>query len=65
MKLVILLIHLQVNLIYCERQKKSKRKISFEEEFKKAITIERNKQLNQFSSIYFKKVELNTIINEK
>lgn len=39
--------------------------ISFEEELKKATLIERNKQLNQFSSIYFKKVEINTIINEK
>ena len=39
--------------------------ISLEEELKKAILIERNKQLNQFSSIYFKKVEINTIINEK
>ena len=39
--------------------------ISLEEELKKAILIERNKQLNQFSSIYFKKVEINTTINEK
>ena len=42
-----------------------KEEISFEEELKKATLIERNKQLNQFSSIYFKKVEINTIINEK
>ena len=42
-----------------------KEEISLEEELKKAILIERNKQLNQFSSIYFKKVEINTTINEK
>ena len=42
-----------------------KEEISLEEELKKAILIERNKQLNQFSSIYFKKVEINTSINEK
>ena len=39
-----------------ERQEKSKRKISFEDEFNKALTIERNKQLNQFSAIYLKRL---------
>ena len=42
-----------------------KEEISFEKEFEKSLLAERNKQLNQFSSIYFKKVELNTEINEK
>ena len=46
-------------------KRKVKEKISFEAEFNKALTIERNKQLNQFSAIYFKKVELDTIVNEK
>ena len=46
-------------------KRKLKVKISFDEEFKKALMIERNKQLNRFSTIYFKKVELNTIIDEK
>ena len=40
-------------------------KLSLEDELKKAISIEQNKQFNQYSSIYFKKVELNTKIYEK
>jgi len=46
-------------------KRKVKKKISFEKEFEKALLLERNKQLNQFSSIYFKKIELNTNINER
>ena len=46
-------------------KRKVKEKISFEEELKKVLASEKNKQLNQFSAIYFKKVELNTAINEK
>mgnify|MGYP005692563809 CR=1 FL=1 len=45
--------------------KEQKEKISLEKELDKAISLERNKQLNQFSSIYFKKVELYSEINEK
>tara|TARA_B100000123_G_scaffold13165_1_gene9868 strand:- start:368 stop:1303 length:936 start_codon:yes stop_codon:yes gene_type:complete len=53
-------------LILILRDKRSvKEEISFEKEFEKSLLAERNKQLNQFSSIYFKKVELNTKINEK
>ncbi len=52
-------------VIMIKDRRKSKIKISFEDEYKKTLMRERNKQLNQFSSIYFKKVELNTIINEK
>ena len=52
-------------IIMIKDRRKSKVKISFEEEYKKALMMERNKQLNQFSSIYFKKVELNTVIDEK
>ena len=47
---------------------KDKRKISkiisIEEEFKKLIIKEKNDQLNQFSNIHYKKLELNTEINE-
>ena len=46
-------------------KRKVKKKISFEKEFEKALLLERNKQLNQFSSIDFKKIELNTNINER
>ncbi len=52
-------------VIMIKDRRKSKIKISFEDEYQKTLKMERNKQLNQFSSIYFKKVELNTIINEK
>ena len=52
-------------LLTLKDKRKVKEKISFEDELNKALTIERNKQLNQFSAIYFKKVELDTIINEK
>ena len=52
-------------IIMVKDRRKSKVKISFDNEYKKALMSERNKQLNQFSSIYFKKVELNTVINEK
>ena len=46
-------------------KREAKEKISLEKELDKAISLERNKQLNQFSSIFFKKVELNSEINEK
>ena len=52
-------------IIMVKDRRKSKVKISFDNEYKKALMSERNKQLNQFSSIYFKKVELNTVIDEK
>ena len=48
---------------------KDKRKVentlSPKEELTKLITAEKNKQLNQFSSIYYKKVELDTKIYER
>ena len=48
---------------------KNKREIEsnliLEDELKKVIARETNKQFNQYSSIYFKKVELNTKIYEK
>ena len=52
-------------IIMLKEKRKLKLKVSFDEEFKKALMMERNKQLNRFSTIYFKKVELNTIIDEK
>tara|TARA_Y100001935_G_scaffold92697_1_gene77029 strand:- start:262 stop:1197 length:936 start_codon:yes stop_codon:yes gene_type:complete len=53
-------------LILIVKDKRSvKEEVSFEKEFEKSLQSERNKQLNQFSSIYFRKVELNTKINEK
>ena len=52
-------------IIMLKDKRKLKVKVSFDEEFKKALMMERNKQLNRFSTIYFKKVELNTVIDEK
>ena len=52
-------------ILFLKNKRKTKKELSLENELEKAILMERNKQLNQFSSIYFKKVELNTEINEK
>lgn len=43
-------------------KKKSKLDLSFDEEYKKIISVEQNRQLDQYSSIYYKKTELNTKI---
>ena len=40
-------------------------KIDKEEEFKKMVKFETNKQLNQFSKIFFDKSKINYSINEK
>ena len=52
-------------ILFLKNKRKTKKELSLENQLEKAILMERNKQLNQFSSIYFKKVELNTKINEK
>ena len=45
--------------------KSEKLVIDYNEELKKIIFQEKNKQLNQFSNIYFKKVKRNSYINEE
>ena len=45
--------------------KEEKNVINFDEELKKLITFEKNKQLNQFSQIYYKKVKKNILLYEK
>jgi len=45
--------------------KEEKIQIDFDEELKKSINFEKNRQLNQFSQIYYKKVKKNILINEK
>ncbi len=52
-------------ILTLKNKRKVKKEFNLNDELDKALIIERNKQLNQFSSIYFKKIELNTIINEK
>ena len=54
------------NLILMVKDKREgKNNLSLEDELEKAVLYETNKQFNQYSSIYFKKVELNTKIYEK
>jgi len=54
------------NIILMIKDKREiKNNLSLEDELKKAISQETNKQFTQYSSIYFKKVELNTQIYEK
>jgi len=52
-------------MIYLEDLKKEEQEINPEEEFKKIVIIEKNRQLNEYSIIYYKKIEKRTFINEK
>ncbi|MDA9604204.1 peptidylprolyl isomerase [Candidatus Pelagibacter sp.] len=45
--------------------KNEKIKINYDEELLKIINSERNRQLNQFSSIYYKKIQRNSYIDEQ
>ena len=51
-------------ILYLNDKKQQERKLNFEEEFKKQILFEKNKQLNQFSKIYFNKIKKNATISE-
>ena len=42
--------------------RKAKLELSFEKEFEKILKAEQNRQLDQYSSIYYKKTEINTKI---
>ncbi len=54
------------NMILMIKDKREiKNNLSLDDELKKVISQETNKQFTQYSSIYFKKVELNTKIYEK
>ena len=52
-------------ILKIEEIKKSKIEINKEIKLKEMIDFERNKQLNQFSSIYFNKIKINYSIDEK
>jgi len=45
-------------------KKELKQKIDLDREFKDLIKYEKNKQLNQFSLLFYKRIKQNTIINE-
>ena len=49
-------------ILFLKNKRQAKLELSFDDELKKIINIERNRQLDQFSSIYYKKVEINTKI---
>ena len=52
-------------LIKINKKKEMKQKINLEQELGESIKYEKNKQLNQFSLLYYKKLKQNTIINAK
>ena len=51
-------------ILYLNDKRQQERKLNFEEEFKKQILFAKNKQLNQFSKIYFNKIKKNSTISE-
>ena len=53
-------------VVILKLDKKEDKKISldFDSEFKKLIEYEKNRQLNQFSTIYFNKLKFNTKIEQ-
>jgi len=51
-------------LLKINDKKEIKQKINIEKELNELKKYERNKQLNQFSLVYYKKLKQNTIINE-
>jgi len=52
-------------IIYLEDLKKVEEEINQEEEFKKIVVTEKNRQLNEYSIIYYKKIEKQIFIDEK
>ena len=51
-------------LLKINNKKKMKEIIDFNKELDELIRFERNRQLNQFSLLFYKKIKQNTIINE-
>ncbi len=45
--------------------KEEKIEVNFDDELEKLISFEKNRQLNQFSQIYYQKIKKNALINEK
>jgi len=48
-----------------EEELEKEKELDFERTFKQMITEEKNRQLNQFSLIYFNKIKQNIFISEK
>ncbi len=49
-------------ILYIKEKKLEEKKIDLDEALSRAIAYEKNKQLSEFSRLYFKKLEVNTII---
>ena len=52
-------------LLKLNNKRKKEKKLDFDKTFKQMITEEKNRQLNQFSLIYFNKIKQNIFISEK
>jgi len=52
-------------IIKLNNKREKEKKLNFEKTFKQMITEEKNRQLNQFSLIYFNKIKQNIFISEK
>ena len=52
-------------IIKLNNQREKEKELDFEKTFKKMVTKEKNRQLNQFSLIYFNKIKQNIYISEK
>ncbi len=48
--------------LFLKDKRKTRLELSFEEEYEKILKTEQNRQLDQYSSIYYKKTEINTKI---
>ena len=48
--------------LFLKNKRKTRLELSLEEEFEKIVKTEQNRQLDQYSSIYYKKIEINTKI---
>ena len=52
-------------IVRLNKKREKEIKIDFNNEFKRALSRERNRQLNQFSLIYYNKIKQNIFISEK
>ena len=52
-------------IIKLNNKREKEKELDFEKTFKQMITEEKNRQLNQFSLIYFNKIKQNIFISEK
>ena len=51
-------------ILKVNQKREAERKINFKDELNRLVIIEQNKQLNQFSTIYFNKIKQNIFISE-